>query len=61
LLANQRIQLKTFKEFKYYPIVYFQGIKGQSDGKNKDTVIVINVGGQVFRMKESDFRGGILT
>lgn len=55
--------MKTFKAFKFYPIVYYHGLKGDGKGANrvKDrTLINLNVGGQVFRMQEAQFKGGIL-
>lgn len=50
-LKNQRISLKTFKGFEYYPVIFFPGKKE----KGRDSIKVavnLNVGGQIFRMQE---------
>jgi hypothetical protein len=63
MLANQRISIKTFKKFEYYPVLYFTGNKADREGQNqkkKKTTIHLNVGGQIFRMKEGLFKGGLL-
>ncbi len=56
MLKKQRISLKTFNKFEYYPVIYFYGNKKE----DKNTIININVGGQVFRMFDEQFRSGLL-
>ena len=56
-LSSRRVSIKTFKQFKYYPVVYYQGQKGKVD---KGTLVHMNVGGQIFRMQEDNFKNGIL-
>ena len=60
LLTSQKISVKTFKKFEYYPIVFYEGAKGDNS-KDKKTVVHLNVGGQIFRMQQEEFKGGVLT
>jgi hypothetical protein len=59
MLTKQRIQLKTFKSFEFYPVVYYPGSKKETKG-NRATTINLNVGGQLFRMQEAKFKAGVL-
>jgi len=56
LLKKQRISLKTFNDYEYFAVVICHG----NDEDNKSTIVNINVGGQVFRMFDSNFRAGLL-
>ena len=56
MLKKQRISLKTFNKFEYYPVVVCHGNKDD----NKSTIVNINVGGQIFRMYDTQFRSGLL-
>lgn len=61
LLTSQKIQIKTFKNFEYYPIIFYEGVRPDNPNKDKKTIIHVNVGGQVFRMQQAEFKGGILS
>lgn len=55
MLANQKISMKMFKEFKYYPMIFFPPCKALEEGQQgttkRRTILNVNVGGQIFRMK----------
>lgn len=55
MLKRQRISLKTFNPYKFYPAIICQGVKN-----NKPSIVNINVGGQIFRMNDATFRSGLL-
>ena len=62
LLQQQRIALKTYKNFEFYAAIISTGVQSEG-GKGKKghkTKINLNVGGQIFRMQESFFKGGLL-
>lgn len=48
--------MKTFNDFEYFAVVICHG----NEDDNKSTVVNINVGGQVFRMFDTQFRAGLL-
>ena len=63
VLIQQKIVLKTFKKYEFYPVVYFQGNKAENKKKksqNAKVTVNLNVGGQVFRMQETFFKSGLL-
>ena len=56
LLTSQRIKMKTFKKFEYYPMVFYSGLKDNNKSQSQrdpKTVVHMNVGGQIFRMQQA--------
>lgn len=44
---KQKISMKTYNTFKFYPVIMCHGRKG-----TKSTLVNVNVGGQIFRMND---------
>lgn len=54
-MLKQKISLKTYNKFEYYPVIRYSNGMG-----DKPTKIIVNVGGQIFRMNDKKFRSGLL-